>query len=69
MAGQTASRKSIMSTKLYPEFSANAALLLVNVSCALLSRQLQTLEQDFLQEGGQRADSPRTAGNGKPLCR
>jgi four helix bundle suffix protein len=54
MAGQTASRKSILSTTLYPEFSANAALVLVNVACALLSRQLQTLEQDFLNEGGLR---------------
>ncbi len=48
------SRKSILSTQLYPEFSANAALVLVHVACALLSRQLQTLEQAFLQEGGLR---------------
>lgn len=53
-AESTASRKSILSTKFYPEFSANAALVLVNVACALLSRQLQTLEQDFLKEGGLR---------------
>ena len=51
---KTASRKSTLSTKLYPEFSANAALVLVNVACALLSRQLQTLEQEFLLDGGLR---------------
>nr|WP_269844917.1 four helix bundle suffix domain-containing protein [Tichowtungia aerotolerans] len=53
-ADQAASRTSMLSTKLYPEFSANAALVLVNVACALLSRQLQTLEKAFLKEGGLR---------------
>lgn len=51
---KTASKKSMLFTKLYPEFSANAALVLIHVACALLTRQLQTLEQEFLQEGGLR---------------
>lgn len=36
----------------YPEFSANAALVLTGVARALLKRQIERLEQDFLKEGG-----------------
>jgi len=36
----------------YPEISANAALILVEVSCALLDRQLSSLARRFENEGG-----------------
>ncbi|MGA0334114.1 MAG: four helix bundle suffix domain-containing protein [Kiritimatiellia bacterium] len=48
----TKSTESAMSTKLYPEFSANAALVLLVVACALLDRQVERLAQDFENEGG-----------------
>jgi four helix bundle suffix protein len=56
-------RASLEELKLYPEFSANAALVLVNVACALLSRQLHTLEQDFLEAGGLRERMTRARLN------
>ncbi len=43
---------STLSTKVYPEFSANAALVLLAVACALLDRQVERLAQDFENEGG-----------------
>lgn len=36
----------------YAELAANAALVLIGVACALLSRQIAALEAAFLQEGG-----------------
>jgi four helix bundle suffix protein len=46
----------------YPEISANAALILVEVSCALLDRQLSSLARKFENEGGftERLDRVRT---------
>lgn len=46
------STKSTLSTKTYPEFSANAALVLLAVACSLLDRQVERLAQDFENEGG-----------------
>ncbi len=37
---------------LYTQVSANAALVLINVACGLLRRQLNTLAADFENEGG-----------------
>ena len=53
-AGQaeTPSTKSTLSTKVYPEFSANAVLVLLAVACSLLDRQVERLAQDFENEGG-----------------
>ena len=48
----------------YPEISANAALILIEVSCALLDRQLTSLAMRFKNEGGftERLYRVRTAG-------
>ncbi len=46
------STPSILSTKIYPEFSANAALVLLGVACSLLDRQVERLARDFENEGG-----------------
>ena len=50
------STKSTMSTTStapsYPEISANAALVLLSVACALLDRQLAVQAQDFTVHGG-----------------
>ncbi|GAB4346229.1 MAG: hypothetical protein Kow0089_23550 [Desulfobulbaceae bacterium] len=43
---------STLSSKNYPELSANAALTLLSVACALLDRQVARLAQDFESEGG-----------------
>lgn len=43
---------SSKSTELYPELSANAALTLLAVACALLDRQVSRLAADFETEGG-----------------
>jgi four helix bundle suffix protein len=43
---------STLSTKLYPEFSANAALVLLAVACSLLDRQVERLARDFENKGG-----------------
>ncbi len=48
----TMSSKSTKSTKIYPELSANAALVLLAVACSLLDRQVSRLAKDFEQEGG-----------------
>lgn len=37
---------------LYPEYSANAALVLIAVACALLDRQVASLAKSFEEEGG-----------------
>jgi four helix bundle suffix protein len=57
------------------EISANAALVLIGVACALLSRQIETLARQFEAEGGfterlyrvrqQRRNEPK-AGKTKP---
>ena len=47
-----ASTKSTLSTKVYPEISANAALVLLAVACSLLDRQVERLAQNFESEGG-----------------
>ena len=46
----TAATKSTPST--YPEIAANGALALLAVACALLDRQIATLEKNFVEEGG-----------------
>lgn len=48
----TASTKSTLSTKTYPELSANAVLVLLAVACPLLDRQVERLAKDFENEGG-----------------
>lgn len=48
----TESTMSTKSTELYPELSANAALTLLAVACALLDRQVARLAADFETEGG-----------------
>lgn len=48
----TASTKSMLSTRTYPELSVNAALVLLAVACSLLDRQVARLAEDFEQEGG-----------------
>lgn len=45
-------RASLEELKLYPELSANAALTLLAVACALLDRQVARLAADFESEGG-----------------
>jgi len=48
-----AEQKSTMSTaSTCPEIAANGALALLAVACSLLSRQIATLEKDFVSEGG-----------------
>jgi len=44
------SMPSIKST--YPELAANAALVLIGVSCALLDRQIEAQAAAFVEEGG-----------------
>lgn len=48
----TASTTSTRSTKVFPELSANAALVLLAVACSLLDRQVARLADDFEQKGG-----------------
>ncbi len=49
---QTVSTKSILSTEVYPELSANAALTLISVSCYLLDQQVKKLANEFKMNGG-----------------
>lgn len=50
---QTSSISSTLSIKnLYPEYSANAALVLITVACSLLDRQIEHLAVTFEEEGG-----------------
>ncbi len=44
--------RSTLSTRVYPEVSANAALVLITVACSLLDRQVERLALDFENEGG-----------------
>lgn len=48
----TGSTVSTKSTRTFPELSANAALVLLAVACALLDRQVASLAADFESEGG-----------------
>jgi four helix bundle suffix protein len=48
----TESTTTTLSTKIYPELAANAALTLLAVACALLDRQVERLAQDFENGGG-----------------
>jgi len=48
----TKSTSSILSTKIYPEIAANAALVLITVACSLLDRQLTAQSDAFESEGG-----------------
>ncbi len=48
----TESTTSMLSTRIYPDFSANAALVLLTVACSLLDRQVERLAKDFENEGG-----------------
>lgn len=48
----TLSTSSTLSTTIYPELSANAALVLLTVACSLLDRQVERLALDFENEGG-----------------
>ena len=61
------STASTLSTKIYPELSANAALVLLVVACSLLDRQVERLAQDFENEGGftERLYKVRTANRRK----
>ncbi len=47
-----ASIPSIPPKTLFPEYAANAALVLLGVACALLDRQVERLAKDFEEEGG-----------------
>ncbi|MBW6511043.1 MAG: four helix bundle suffix domain-containing protein [Desulfuromonadaceae bacterium] len=51
-ASSTASTKSTLTTRVYPELAANAALTLLAVACALLDRQVARLAEDFESKGG-----------------
>ena len=48
----TGSTKSTLFTKIYPELSANAALIIISVACSLLNRQVERLAIDFENQGG-----------------
>ncbi len=48
----TMSTPSTKSTTIYPELSANAALVLIAVARALLDRQVERLARDFEDKGG-----------------
>lgn len=63
----TKSIKSILSTRIYPELSANAVLVLLAVACSLLDRQVERLAIDFESEGGftERLYRVRTANRRK----
>jgi len=63
----TGSTKSTLSTIIYPEISANAALTLLAVACSLLDRQVERLAIDFENNGGftERLYKVRSARRGK----
>ena len=48
----TESTTSTLFSKIYPELSANAALVLIAVACSLLNRQMERLAKNFENEGG-----------------
>ena len=66
----TSSTKSTLHSTLFPEFSANAALVLIAVACSLLDRQVASLAKHFEEEGGftERLYRVRSAhrGNAQP---
>ncbi|NOY75156.1 MAG: four helix bundle protein [Kiritimatiellaeota bacterium] len=63
----TKSTPSTKSTTLYPEYSANSALVLLAVACSLLDRQVERLAVDFENEGGftERLYRARSAKRGR----
>jgi four helix bundle suffix protein len=42
----------LLKTEIYPEISANAALVLTEIACHLLDRQVTKLAEDFEKKGG-----------------
>jgi four helix bundle suffix protein len=50
--GSTGSKPSAAHDAAFPEFSANAALVLITVACSLLDRQVASLAKSFEEEGG-----------------
>jgi len=48
----TLSTRSMLSTRIYPELAANAALTLIAVASSLLDRQVARLAGDFTNNGG-----------------
>ena len=48
----TENSQVIITSKLYPEFSANAALVLITVACSLLDHQVAKLAEEFTKQGG-----------------
>lgn len=48
--GQTGQNRKARGT--YPELAANAALVLINVACSLLDRQIEAQARAFTEEGG-----------------
>ena len=48
----TSSTQSTLQRRIFPEFSANAALVLIAVACSLLDRQVAALAKHFEEEGG-----------------
>ncbi|MDF1580145.1 MAG: four helix bundle suffix domain-containing protein [Desulfuromonadales bacterium] len=50
--GSTGFTKTTLSTRIYPELAANAALVLLAVACALLDRQVARLAKEFESKGG-----------------
>lgn len=48
----TLSTGSTVSTKIYPELTANSVLVLLTVACSLLNRQVARFAADFENEGG-----------------
>ena len=63
----TRSTKKILKSTIYPEYSANAALVLLTVACVLLERQVAHLARSFEAEGGftERLYRVRTASRKK----
>jgi len=51
-SSSTSPTPSTTSTSSFPEFAANAALVLLAVACSLLDRQLASLAKSFESEGG-----------------
>ena len=48
----TPEQRSTLRDRVYPEFAANAALVLIAVACSLLDRQVAALAKSFEEEGG-----------------
>lgn len=44
--------KDVIHNKLFPEYSANATLTLIYLTCYLLDKQIKRLADDFVKQGG-----------------